>query len=91
VQVPDAEQVPELAQGEEQVEDCMSRRDIEPVLPRGSCAVSGTESQNITRPLDPTDNATQTLEDMAIDSAFNGVEELATGAVGRELNAACPE
>jgi hypothetical protein len=91
VQVPDAEQVPELAQGGEQVEDCMSRSDMEPVLRKGSCAVSGTESHNTTRPLDPNDNATQTLVDMAIDPAVNGVEPLDTGPEGRELNAAWPE
>lgn len=91
VQVPEAEHVPELAQGGEQVEDCMSRRDMDPELRKGSCAVSGTESHITTRPFDPKDIATQTLDAMASDWAARGVDALATGAEGSELKAALPE
>nr|GAT54431.1 predicted protein [Mycena chlorophos] len=35
-QVPDEEHVPELAHGDEQVEDCMSRREMDPELLEGS-------------------------------------------------------
>jgi hypothetical protein len=87
---PDAEQTPEPAHGGEHVEDSMSRRESEPALVEGSCEMSGTESQRMTRLLDPALTAAQTLEEMAREPADKGCEAFVAGVAGSGAKAACP-
>lgn len=53
--------------------------------------MSGIASQTMTRSVDPVFSAIHTFEDSTRDLAGNGVEELISGAVGREEKAAWPE
>ena len=87
--VPEAEHTPAPAHGGEQARDSISRRESEPV--EGSCVMSGTESQRMTRLFDPELTAAQTFDDRASELADKGVEEFETGVVGSDVNAAWPE
>jgi hypothetical protein len=69
--------------------DSTAERDNEDIP--GSWDKSGTESQRMMRLL-PVVTAIQRLEDMAIEPAEKGVDELLdAGEVGRAENCACPE
>jgi hypothetical protein len=87
---PDAEQTPEPEHGGEQALDSIAERDIEDMP--GSWETSGAESQRTMRLDDPLPvvTAIQTLEDMAIAPAENGVELPDGGDVGRAANCGCP-
>ena len=86
---PDAEHTPALEHGGEQALDSIAERDNEDTP--GSWDMSGTESQIMMRSL-PVVTAIQRLEDMAIEPAEKGVDELLdAGEVGRAENCACPE
>jgi hypothetical protein len=70
----------------------MAERDKEAAP--GSWDMSGTVSQRIMRSDDapPVVTATQMLEEMAMEPADKGVDELADGGeVGRVANCPCPE
>lgn len=93
VHVPAAEQTPLPEHGGEQLEDWTSTSASAPDALVGSCATSGTELQSTTRVFAlPAVSANQTLEETTSEPAEMGmaVDELATGAVGRLLNADWP-
>jgi hypothetical protein len=81
--------MPAPEHGGEQALDSTAERDNEDIP--GSWDKSGTESQRMMRWL-PFVTAIQRLEDMAIEPAERGVDELLdAGVVGRAENCACPE
>ena len=82
---------PEAEQLGVQAEDWMSKSERGPWSDCGSCPMSGIASQTMTRSVDPVFSAIHTFEDSTRDLAGNGVEELISGAVGREEKAAWPE
>lgn len=94
VHVPAAVQMPDDAHGGEHAADSMSKRVRVLGALVGSWAVSGMESQTMTRAFPEAGElmAIQTLEDSAREPRVSGVEELTPmGVVGMEVNAGCPE
>lgn len=92
--VPAAVHMPDEAHGGEHAADWRSKRVSELGALVGSCAVSGIESQMMTRELGDAGDSTeiQTLAESATERAFNGVEELAPmGALGMVVNPGLPE
>ena len=89
-QVPDAEHTPEPAHGGEHAADSIPRREREPALEVGSWAMSGIESQRMTRLFEPAITEAQTLDEMAMEPADKGWEALVGGVEGRRAKAACP-
>jgi hypothetical protein len=69
----------------------MSRRDKEPELVEGSCAMSGIGSQSTTRLLDPAFTAAQTFEERTSEPPGNGVEAFEAGVEGSCAKEGVPE
>jgi hypothetical protein len=88
VHVPEAEHIPEAAQGVEHADDWTSRSERELELPVGSCAMSGTASHRTKRLFEPELTATQTLEERAIELADNGADEFEATTDGSGINPA---